>query len=140
MKPSYKIIWIISLVLSFVLGYYFPSQTTDKLVTSTLEVKEQCMRVGSEVHTKIVAEYKKSDYEASVFKPEYTYNPRLDTCLYFSGAVSRTEDGKLTVQKWVVNSFTNEELLSFMSFDDQDVGMSLDYFDAQKERLFTEVQ
>ena len=98
------------------------------------------MRVGSEVHNRITAEYSESDLDATVLRPEYTYNPSLDTCLYSSGSVSGTDGNEVIVQKWVMDSFTNEELLGVISFDGKVTGLSVEEFDLQKEKLFAEIQ
>ncbi|PIP31937.1 hypothetical protein COX24_00770 [bacterium (Candidatus Gribaldobacteria) CG23_combo_of_CG06-09_8_20_14_all_37_87_8] len=97
-------------------------------------MRQECQKAGDKLYQADV----KSLGQNSLFVPEYAYNESLNTCLYFSGYIE-----KGWTSKWVKDSFTNKEIISFMSSGEQVVigstcpsCLSNEAFNERKQELF----
>ena len=120
---------LIGLALVFVSAGYMVSQLTNRNVEqSNISMKEKCFKIGSAVHNNISDEYKDAGRNYSLLRAEFIYNKNLNTCLYSSGSITNN-----IVQKWVYDSFTNEEILSFTSVDGKPFGsISIEEYNKKK--------
>lgn len=121
--------------------YYFvvflPQQRTQGRERDFLfSMKQECQKAGDKLYQADV----KSMGANSLFVPEYAYNKSLNTCLYFGGHIEKD-----WINKWVKDSFTNEEIISFMRSGEQVVlgstcpsCLSNEAFDERKRELFGE--
>lgn len=72
-----------------------------------------------------------ADKNMTVFNPTYSYNAELNTCLYAGGIMDSN-----TEISWVLDCFTNKELLSYAAVGDNViVGLSYELFNAKKDIL-----
>lgn len=137
-----KISAIIGILLVAVSAiYYFvvflPQQRTqDKERDFLFSMRQECQKAGDKLYQADV----KSLGQNSLFVPEYAYSKSLNTCLYFGGHVAKD-----WINKWVKDSYTNEEIISFMSSGDKVlIGstcpscLSNEAFDKKKQELFNE--
>lgn len=129
------------LLVGFSALYYFvvflPQQRTqDKERDFLFSMRQECQKAGDKLYQADV----KSMGVNSLFVPEYAYNKSLNTCLYFGGHIEKD-----WINKWVKDSFTNEEIVSFMRSGEQVVMgstcpscLSNEDFDKRKQELFNE--
>lgn len=121
--------------------YYFvifsPQQRTrDKERDFLFSMKQECQKAGDKLYQTDA----KSTGANTLLVPEYAYNKSLNTCLYFGGSIEKD-----WINKWVKDSFTNEEVISFMRSGEQVVlgsicpgCLSNEAFDERKRELFGE--
>lgn len=132
----------IAILTVAVLGFGYTTLFQEQSNDNSIAMKEECRRVGSIVHQGIVDEFAASDMRVTMMRAEYAYNKELDTCLYTSGVIStvRRLDGSGTeftsIHRWVMDSFTNNEIFRHYSVDGEDLGISYSEFDRQKQGLF----
>ena len=137
-----KISAIIGILLVAVSAiYYFvvflPQQRTqDKERDFLFSMRQECQKAGDKLYQADV----KSLGQNSLFVPEYAYSKSLNACLYFGGHVAKD-----WINKWVKDSYTNEEIISFMRSGEQVVlggtcpsCLSNENFDERKRELFNE--
>ena len=140
-----KLLKISAIVAILLVGvsalYYFlvflPQQRTqDKERDFLFSMRQECQKAGDKLYQADV----KSLGQNSLFVPEYAYNKLLNTCLYFGGHIEKD-----WINKWVKDSFTNEEIISFMRSGEQVVlgstcpsCLSNEDFDERKSELFNE--
>lgn len=98
--------------------------------------KKECMEAGEKLYQADINDVGKN----YLFTPEYTYNESLNTCLYFGGYIDPENDW---VSKWVKDSYTNTQIISFMSSGDDVVTtdicstcVSNDVFMQKQKELF----
>jgi len=117
--------------------FFLPQQRTqDKERDFLFSMKQECQKAGDKLYQEDV----ESLGQNSLFVPEYAYSKSLNTCLYFGGHVAKD-----WINKWVKDSYTNEEIISFMSSGDKVlIGstcpscLSNEAFDKKKQELFNE--
>ena len=140
-----KLLKISAIVAILLVGgsalYYFlvfsPQQQTQNQERDFLfSMKQECQKAGDKLYQADI----KSLGQNSLFVPEYAYNKSLNTCLYFSGHIKKD-----WINKWVKDSFTNEEIISFMRSREQVIlgstcpsCLSNEDFDERKRELFGE--
>ena len=133
------IILLILLAFSFYLNYQkingenFQNKDEGRI---TFDRKMECQAAGEKIYQKHISEGNKSKY----LNPEYKYNQKLETCLYSGGRIG---DSAGNIQKWVIDSLTNEELVSYIEVDGKPFVLYCDSckatvedFNLEKERLF----
>ena len=117
--------------------FFLPQQRTqDKERDFLFSMKQECQKAGDKLYQEDV----ESLGQNSLFVPEYAYSKSLNTCLYFGGHVAKD-----WINKWVKDSFTNEEIISFMRSGEQVIlgstcpsCLSNEAFDKKKQELFNE--
>jgi len=138
------LIAILSIVLTF--SFYFNYQKfnsenfgSKNVSILTFERKMECQTAGDKIYQRQISDGNEFRY----INPEYKYNEKLDTCLYFGGYIG--DPGLGNLQKWVIDSLTNEELVSYIEVDGEPFTAYCDScketvqdFDIEKERLFKE--
>lgn len=137
-----KVSMIVAILLVGISAFYYfvvflpEQQTQDKERDFLFSMKQECQKAGDKLYQADV----KSSGENSLFVPEYAYNKSLNTCLYFGGYVAKD-----WINKWVKDSFTNEEIISFMRSGEQVIlgsacpsCLSNEAFDERKRELFNE--
>ena len=99
-------------------------------------MKQECQKAGDMLYQADV----KSMGENTLLIPEYAYNKSLNTCLYFGGHIEKNWVGK-----WVKDSLSNKEIISFMRSGEQVIlgsacpnCLSSESFDERKRELFNE--
>ncbi len=105
---------------------------------NSLELKEKCRQAGEKIYQQHLKDFS-NQLGSSVFNPEYGYSKTLNTCLYAGGAIS-SPSGEAVIQRWVIDSYTNREILSFSKLAETRLGnvSSTEEFDARKTQLFNE--
>ena len=88
-------------------GYFLPGQKEEARIFS---MQQKCREVGEKLYKEDIAS--NDPLESIIWGPEYYYNKRLNTCLYYnriSFLPSNIETS--SVQSFVKDSFTNKVLL-----------------------------
>ena len=98
-----------------------------------LTKKAQCQAAGEKVHSKMEAE---KSADSTMFVALYAFNEELNTCLYRSGILS-VSDGKSVRIMWVMDVYTQKELLTHSSIDNEPVFnyLTVDEFNSQADEL-----
>ncbi len=129
------------LLVGVSVSYYFfvfsPKQRTqDQERDFLFSMKQECQKAGDKLYQADV----NSLGQNGLFVPKYAYNKSLNTCLYFGGHIEKD-----WINKWIKDSFTNEEIISFMRSGEQVIlgdtcpsCLSNEDFDERKRKLFGE--
>jgi len=143
MNKNNIIITTLLVVLAFLVYSNYQKTDSDYLKSEkrsnlTFERKMECQTAGEKIYQKHITDGSELRY----FNPQYKYSKNLDTCLYYGGYFGDSEGN---IQKWVIDSLTNEELISYMQVDGKPFTAYCDScratvqdFDLEKERLFNE--
>lgn len=142
MKKIIKKISIIIIVLIIILSlfYYlifflFPEKEIKQMT--------RCREIGNKVYQQDKEEWEDKNSEGEnvillVYEPEYYFNKRLNTCLYYGGYKIYYKD-LVRGREFVKNSFTNEKIIFRAILNDKLLsGLSIDEFNSQKQKLFNE--
>ena len=95
-------IFIAIIIGAFIVGGFI---YLSNIGEESLSMKEKCRELGEKLY-----EQDKESYvgrEGFLFEPKYTYNKKLDTCLYSAGW--KEKEGGIWA-RWIKNAFTNESL------------------------------
>lgn len=135
------------LLIGFSIFYYYvvflPHKEQTKLKQEQKDeqefifsMKRKCQEGGDKIYQKDIEELGK--YKMCV--PEYSYNRKLNTCLYFSCHIEKD-----WLNKWVKDVFGNNEIISFIESKGEVVTFgcptcvsSNEEFEKQKQELFTQ--
>ncbi len=127
---------IIILVLLLGISVYFNFQDNQKTDVD-FEKKTLCKEVGGKIYQEQISKGNSNRY----FNPQYIYNKKLDTCLYYGGYLGDSDSKGF--QKWVTDSLTNEDILLYMEVGGEPLTAycdtctpSVEEFDRQKTILF----
>ena len=111
MKEKIKTIIFIIVLIVIGIGVITGVQQYRKFLQEKVEkeflftMKQKCREEGNKIYQEDV---KHAGFD-TMCSPEYSYNKKLNTCLYFSCYI-----GIDWVNKWVKDVFSNKEILSLM--------------------------
>lgn len=104
---------IVLLTLIFVGGYLLLNKNNSDTKKEFLFNKQtECKNICENLYQ----DDKKSLSDTSVFNPRFAYNENKNTCFYSGGWIS---SNPTSITKRVVNCQTNEEVLTFMTINDE---------------------
>jgi len=95
--------------------------------------KQKCLSAGEKLHKEVI-----DGMPGTILRDEYTYNPNLNTCLYFGGHIDFPSDLSQTGY-WIYDSLTKEELYTFSQIDEtvySEIKSQEDFF-VIKDQLFS---
>lgn len=99
-----------------------------------------CRELGNSYRKSEIADNK----NISFFVPKYTYNKKLDTCIYSGGFIDSVESEGVTqrfVDKYIIDINTNTTLYSSTKLDGELVaGIDGDEFSEKEKGLFGELE
>ena len=135
---KFSVIAMLSLIISFSVFYYFviflPKEQEQEF---SFSMKQKCKTAGEKIYQED-KEGAKESKNLFIKVPEYTYNQRLNTCLYFGGYFKENFS-----EGWVKDSFTNKKIISFIEFEDNKSNrftcltcLSQEEFKEKKQELF----
>jgi len=138
------VIALVSLGLAFYAVFLQPKSAEQKQ-ESLLSMKMKCQDIGNKLYEQDIKELKESLINITPLNPEFTYNKKVDTCLYSGGIIS----GDGTIEKWVRDGLTNKNLLLYEYYYNSATGKSdvllcdicastQQEFDNLKQELFNE--
>jgi hypothetical protein len=111
-----KIIIPSIIIIVVAIGYYFvsflPSQTDQEKQVFLFTKQTECTNICERLYL----DDKNSLPNSIVLNPEYAYNENENTCFYSGGWVSINPNA---LTKRVLNCQTNEEVLTFMTIDNE---------------------
>lgn len=109
---------------------------------TSVTTKIECQEVGNKIYQNLVTRLGKF----LVFNPEYTYNKKLNTCLYAGGFFG--DNTAAYMEFFVIDSLTNKQILTYAAQKNQSGEFvkinyysntnSIPDFNKQKETLFAE--
>jgi len=147
-----KIILIIAiLIIAFSVFYqyviFMPQKdrlkTEEQKQEKLLEQLAKCREVGNKIYQEQKEDVEKGTVVVSIMmNPEYIYNKKLNTCLYAGGIITTfpNTNVKPTVTHWVIDSYTNQEIISYTESDNKRLAgiNSLEEFQLKKIELFNQ--
>jgi len=105
------IVTIVGFLISDVRGVlkdYLEWQVEKKEIDFLFSMKQKCREEGIKVYQQAVKEVGKD----KLCTPQYTYNKKLHTCIYYGCYIG---DINTTTNRWVKNLLTNETIISYPS-------------------------
>ncbi len=121
-----KIIVAIAILIVVVfIGFYFMFAVSQNGKRLELEQQQKCNDAGEKAYKEDSLRYGANN----MLEPSYTYNKKLNLCLYSGGYsnedLSSDQCGdvikhscKSYWERWVKNSFTNDSIISVVNFTD----------------------
>lgn len=122
-------------------SYYFyiflpREQTESRERDFIFSKKNECLEIGEKLYQNDLQDLE----DRALLVPQYAYNKDLNTCLYFNGYV-----GTDFSEQWVKDSFTNNQIISYMRYREETLGgaecpscLSIEAFKTRKAELFSE--
>lgn len=123
-----KILLLIIVIVAITAIYLLFRKPEDPLA-----VKQRCQEAGLPLYERDRKDVDGSD--ATLFEPEFGYSKELKTCLYAGGLLG-TRDGITTIIKWVKDSYSNQELISYSEVNGEAFAGSRQEFERRKQELF----
>ena len=130
MKKKIPLWWaLVAIILIFATWgiYYLKSNRQHSAPTISLAEQQECHTAGENAYKADSEMYSGNGY--LMMEPEYAYNSKLNTCLYYGGYTynnpSSGQCGDILKhscdanwERWVKNSFTNATILDVTNFTD----------------------
>ena len=97
-----------------------------------LSLKKECAAAGERARKRLIDELGYDWNKYTVLESTYAYNKELDTCLYKGGLFNSD-----SIQRWVRDSYSNEELLLLWMVGDNHLGnvSSVEEFEVRADAL-----
>ena len=138
-----KILYFSPLFAGLVLiGYFIGHSTSNENDASDVfSMQQKCSEAGARLYEKDLESRESTGF--SLGGPQYHYNRELNTCLYYNTVIGVGQDFS---NKWVMDSFSNKELVSFIATNGKpflnksmcDTCVTNEEFEIKKEALFSQ--